>query len=66
MSTKKSALLHEARVASENYARASKQLSDAKALNAMGVRTELLALAAIEHTAYHRWHRAIAAFNTCI
>lgn len=63
MTTKKAALLHEAREASQNYARVSKQLADAKALNAMGARTELLALAAMEHSAYHRWHRAIAAYN---
>lgn len=56
-------LLREAQIASQDYATARKQLADAKALNAMGIRTELLTLTAIEHSAFNRWKRAAEALN---
>jgi hypothetical protein len=61
VTTRKQALLDEAKAASQDYANIRKQLADAKTLNAMGIRNEMLALSAIEHSAYHRWHRALTA-----
>ncbi|WP_439925285.1 hypothetical protein [Nitrobacter sp. JJSN] len=61
MTTRKQSLLDEAKAASQDYANVRKQLADAKALNALGIRSEMLALSAIEHSAYHRWHRALTA-----
>lgn len=65
MSTRKQALLRAAQGASQNYAHAKKQLDDAKALNAMGIHSELMFAESREHVSHHSWRRAMEAFTAC-
>jgi hypothetical protein len=57
-------LLTEARAASEDYARAKRQLAEHRRLHELGLRNELMTVLAIEHSAFNRWCRAITALNT--
>lgn len=66
MSTKKAALLREAQEASQQYAVAKKQLTDAQFCQKNGMAANLMAAAAFEHSAFHRWHRAVEACNTAL
>lgn len=66
MTTRKQELLHAAQEASQNYAHAKKQLADARALNAMGIRDgNVLFAESREHVCYHTWIRCLEAFNAC-
>lgn len=63
MSTRKQALLREAQQASQGYAHARKQLADAQFCQRNGMANNLMAAASLEHVAYHRWIRAVEAYN---
>jgi hypothetical protein len=65
VTTRKQALLRAAQEASQNYAHAKRQLADARALNAMGIRTDSLLFAeSREHVCHHAWLRAMEAFQS--
>ena len=66
MSTRKQTLLAAAQAASQEYALAKRQLTEAQFCQRHGMASDIPSAASFEHTAYHRWHRALSAFHACI
>jgi hypothetical protein len=60
--TQRENLLAAAKAASEDYANARRSLETHRSLHALGMSNNLLTAAAIEHSAFARWHRAMATF----
>lgn len=44
---------------------AKKQLADARALNAVGIQSDVLFAESREHVCHHAWLRAMEAFQNC-
>jgi hypothetical protein len=66
VTTRRQELLRAAREASQSYTHAKKQLADARAMNAIGVRTDsLMFLESREHVCHHAWARALEALTSC-